>query len=130
MMSWGGAQWPMWGVVLAWVMMLVVLGLVVWGIYALANGATRRPGSGRGPDPEKGGAQSGRPGPEDPVLTLRERYARGEIDVVEFEQRLDGVLRTEPGHLSPGHRAPAEPTNGPPTSRESRTHSASRPGRA
>jgi len=119
----------MWGVVLAWVMTLVVLGLVVWGIYALANAATRRPGSGRGPDPEKGGAER-KFRPEDPVLTLRERYARGEIDIVELEQRLDGVLRTEPGHLSPGRRARAEPTNGPPTSRESRTHPASRPGRA
>jgi uncharacterized membrane protein len=115
----------MWDVVLAWVMMLVVLGLVFWGIYALVNGATRRPGCGRYPDPEKGRAQSGRSGPVDPVLTLRERYARGDIDVVEFEQRLEDLLRTETGHSGALYIAQGEPTNGSPNSRESRTRPAS-----
>jgi uncharacterized membrane protein len=31
----------------------------------------------------------------DPVEALRERYARGEIDEVEFERRLEGLLATE-----------------------------------
>lgn len=33
--------------------------------------------------------------PDDPVERLRERYARGEIDEVEFERRLDTLLTTE-----------------------------------
>jgi hypothetical protein len=32
---------------------------------------------------------------EDPLVRLRERYARGEIDHAEFEATLDGLLRTE-----------------------------------
>jgi hypothetical protein len=32
---------------------------------------------------------------KDPVETLRERYARGEIDEVELERRLDALLETE-----------------------------------
>ncbi|WP_324756106.1 SHOCT domain-containing protein [Haloarcula sp. GH36] len=30
-----------------------------------------------------------------PVATLRERYARGEIDESEFERRVEGLLETE-----------------------------------
>ena len=33
--------------------------------------------------------------PEDPLVTLRERYAHGEIGDDEFAQRLDGLLRSE-----------------------------------
>ena len=32
---------------------------------------------------------------EDPLTTLRERYAAGEIDHAEFERRLDRLLETE-----------------------------------
>lgn len=32
----------------------------------------------------------------DPVETLRDQYARGEIDETEFERRLDRLLETEP----------------------------------
>lgn len=34
---------------------------------------------------------------EDPLATLRERYARGEIDDVEFERRAETLLETEEG---------------------------------
>lgn len=37
----------------------------------------------------------------DPLLTLRDRYAQGEIDAEEFERRLDGLLRTEPAEMRP-----------------------------
>jgi hypothetical protein len=34
-------------------------------------------------------------------VTLRERYARGEIGKAEFEDRLDGLLRSDPGEAKP-----------------------------
>lgn len=33
----------------------------------------------------------------DPLDTLRERYARGEIDEIEFERRVEGLIGTEDG---------------------------------
>ncbi|MHB1527800.1 MAG: SHOCT domain-containing protein [Candidatus Dormibacteria bacterium] len=116
MMSWGEAQGPMWGVALAWVVMIIVVGLLIGGVYALARSSTRR--SGLWPDPGLGarGAQFGIPVKEDPLVTLRERYARGEIEVAEFEQRVDGLLRTEPGHPDTQDTATDGPTNGPVTS--------------
>jgi hypothetical protein len=143
MMSWGEAQWPMWGIVLMCVAVVAVLGLAVWGAYALATSSTRRSRSGRDPDQEgrrpRIMSETGTAEKQDPVLTLRERYARGEIDEVELDRRLDGLLRTEPGH--PGgqhaataqHSAAAEPANGPPappSSRAGSVHPASGPGRS
>lgn len=39
---------------------------------------------------------------DDPLATLRDRYARGEIDEVEFERRLERLLETEDIELPPG----------------------------
>jgi hypothetical protein len=39
---------------------------------------------------------------DDPLATLRDRYARGEIGDVEFEQRLERLLETEDVDLPPG----------------------------
>ena len=38
---------------------------------------------------------------EDPTVTLRERFVRGEIDLPEFEARLEGLLRSEPNQSTP-----------------------------
>lgn len=35
---------------------------------------------------------------EDPLVTLRDRYVRGEIDTPEFERRLESLLRSDPAH--------------------------------
>lgn len=41
------------------------------------------------------------PAGDDPMTTLRERYARGDIDTAEFEHRIEGLLRTDPGGSTP-----------------------------
>lgn len=50
-------------------------------------------------DATRGG--SGDDAPDDPLATLRDRYARGEIGDVEFEQRLERLLETEDVDLPP-----------------------------
>ncbi len=97
MMSWGGAQAPMWGAAVAWVAMLIVLSLLLGGLYALVRSSTSRPDFRPDPGPSARGAQFGSAAAEDPVQILREHYARGEIEIAEFEQRIAGLLRTEPG---------------------------------
>lgn len=51
---------------------------------------------------------------EDPMVTLRERLARGEIGLPEFEARLDGLLRSDPGESMPwwGNPTPVGPAGG------------------
>ncbi|PSQ58923.1 hypothetical protein BRD18_04695 [Halobacteriales archaeon SW_7_71_33] len=46
----------------------------------------------------------------DPVVTLRERYAAGEIDDVEFERRLEEILATEDVEVPP--EVDVEPADG------------------
>lgn len=86
MMWHDGWQWG-WGGYLAMVLMMVlfwgaVVLLVVWAIKQF------RPEGGSRPAPPP-------PGP-DPVRILEERFARGEIDAEEFEQRRE-VLRRGAG---------------------------------
>jgi putative membrane protein len=83
MMFWyGNAGWPFWEVALMWVGMIAFWGLLIWAVYALGTGATRRPSSGTG-----GGEHRG----DDAVRILDGRLARGEIDTDEY-RRLRDVL--------------------------------------
>lgn len=82
MMFWNGGGWPFWEVALMWVVMIAFWGLLIWAVYALVTGATRRPGSdGRGEEPRG----------DDARRILDERLARGEIDTDEY-RRLRDVL--------------------------------------
>ncbi len=67
-----------WGWVIGALMMLVVWGTIIWGGLYLWR-------------------RSGRDGPAAPDAAeiLRERYARGEIDRTEFEERLGELRRSE-----------------------------------
>ncbi len=63
-----------------WIFMLVFWGLIVWGIIALTRGCSGR------------GYMCGRDHSDDareksPLEILKERYAKGEIDKKEFEEK-------------------------------------------
>ena len=40
-----GGNWPFWEVGLMWLGMIAILGLLLWGIYALVTNLTRQQGS-------------------------------------------------------------------------------------
>ena len=83
MMFWyGNAGWPFWEVALMWVGMIAFWGLLIWAVYALVTGVTRRPSSGAGGEEHRG---------DDAVRILDGRLARGEIDTDEY-RRLRDVL--------------------------------------
>ena len=83
MMFWyGNAGWPFWEVALMWVGMIAFWGLLIWAVYVLVTGATRRPNSGAGGEEHRG---------DDALRILDERLARGEIDTDEY-RRLRDVL--------------------------------------
>ena len=88
--------WP-----LAMLAVMAIVALVMMGLARLAmkrGGHTPRcgPGSARHVGIEPPATDAG----TDPLVTLRDRYAHGEIDVEEFERRVDGLLRTEPAEMS------------------------------
>jgi putative membrane protein len=81
MMFWYGSSWAWWQAGLMWLAMIAFWALLIWAIYALVTGITRRP------DKEAPGGQQ----PADARRILDERLARGEIDTTEY-QRLRDVL--------------------------------------
>jgi putative membrane protein len=82
MMFWYGGGWAWWQAGLMWLAMIAFWALLVWAVYALVTGATRRPG-------ESGPGEPGQPG--DARSILDGRLARGEIDAEEY-QRLRDLL--------------------------------------
>jgi putative membrane protein len=78
MMFWyGNASWPFWEVALMWAGMIAFWGLLIWAVYALITGATRRTGAGTRDGKHNGNARR----------ILDERLARGEIDSDEYQRR-------------------------------------------
>ncbi|MDZ7775299.1 MAG: SHOCT domain-containing protein [Bacteroidales bacterium] len=65
-----------WGMGWGWIIGLIVLGLIIWLIVWSVN-------------QNKGGSQSSEKSPLD---ILKERYARGEIDKEEFDQRKKDLM--------------------------------------
>jgi putative membrane protein len=91
MMFWNGDSWAWWQMLLMWMGMLAFWALVIWGVWALVIGATRRP-------EEHQADHSAR-------QILDERLARGEIDTEEYRRRRDAI---EPS----ADRTPVEVGNG------------------
>lgn len=72
-MMWGGDQWGGFGMVLGPIFtILILVGIVVGAIYVLRL---------------FGVAGSGQPAHDRALMLLKERYAKGEIDTQEFEER-------------------------------------------
>lgn len=77
--NWGGTGG--WGMGFGFLFMILFWGLVIVGVVALVRwlvqeSQSRREGDGRAPPPAK-----------TPLEIVRERYARGEMDREEYEQK-------------------------------------------
>jgi putative membrane protein len=92
MMFWYGGGWAWWQAGLMWLAMIAFWALLIWAIYAIITGITRRPDQ-SGP----GGQRQ----PGDARRILDERLARGEIDPDEY-QRLRDVLESGTGRSTAG----------------------------
>ena len=98
MMSWDYSGWAWWQAGLMWLVMIAFLALLIWVVYALVTGVTRR-----GREPERGEQQPG-----GARRILDERLARGEIDADEYRQLLGDPRRwgrAEPDRNRAGRRA-------------------------
>jgi putative membrane protein len=91
MMFWYGGGWAWWQAGLMWLAMIAFWGLLVWAIYALVSGITRRTEAAPGEQRQPGDARR----------ILDERLARGEIDTEEY-QRLHDVLDGDRGRSAAG----------------------------
>jgi putative membrane protein len=89
-----GGGWPVWEIALMWIAMITFIGLLAWGVCALAGGASRRRGNAPGE------------GTGDPARILDERLARGEIDADEYAQ-LREVLASSSTQRRAGARSQA-----------------------
>ncbi|MFO7767631.1 MAG: SHOCT domain-containing protein [bacterium] len=73
--------WGLWGMGgWMWLFWIIVLGAVVWGVLAALRGGERPGGMGTGTEDVR-----------TPLEILKERYARGEIDREEFEERKEAL---------------------------------------
>jgi putative membrane protein len=92
MMFWYGGGWAWWQAGLMWLVMIAFWALLIWAVYALVTGITRRPSQ---------VGQGGQQQPGDARRILDERLARGEIDAEEY-QRLRDVLDGGSGRSTAG----------------------------
>ncbi len=69
-----------WGMGFGWISMILFWGLVILAIAALAKWLMQQPSSG------------GSPRDKTPLQILQERYARGEIDREEYEQKRQDLM--------------------------------------
>ena len=88
--GWGLFPWPV-----LFVIPMMTMAVLIALRLSHHRGAVR-PGCGFGASPTATVDVAAPPPAEDPMVVLRDRFARGEIDLPEFETRLEGLLRTDP----------------------------------
>jgi len=94
MMFWyGSGGLAFWQVALMWAGMIAFWSLLIWAVYALITGASRRSGPGQDTGTQGSGGSARR--------ILDERLARGEIDTEEY-RRLREVLASGDGRSPAG----------------------------
>jgi len=97
-----------------WPVLLVIPAMIVVGLLVASRSGFGRSGMGRGcgvaEAPISPQQLAKPPATEDPMVKLRERLVSGEIDLPEFERRLEGLLRSDPGESMPwwGHSSSTE----------------------
>jgi uncharacterized membrane protein len=103
--GWGSFPWP----VLFVIPMIAMAGFMMLRTAHGHRGV--RPGCGNTgrSRPTRQSVPSAPESVDDPIVILRERFARGKIDLDELEARLDGLLRSDPSESIPRHNDPARP---------------------
>jgi uncharacterized membrane protein len=80
-----GGGWPVWAMALMWAGTLAVLGVLIWGGYALMASAAHRSRQDRLHEADLQDEQGGTA----TRLILDERLARGQIDAAEYQSLRD-----------------------------------------
>ena len=78
-----GDGWGWW-MLFGWVWMVVFWGLIVWGVYSLLSHLS-------------GTRSAAGPGPDSALDVLERRYAAGELEHEEFEERRRRILQGRGG---------------------------------
>lgn len=99
--GWGFFPWP----VLFVIPMVTMAVLMV--IRLAHHDGPMGPRCGVTAPPARSAGEVAPPLVEDPMVVLRDRFARGEIDLAEFEARLERLLRTDPSESVPRWGRPA-----------------------
>lgn len=98
--GWGFFPWPV----------LFVIPMIAMAVFMAVRLSQRRGPTGRRcgfvAPPAASVGPVAPPPAEDPIVTLRDRFARGEIDLPEFEARLEGLLRSDPNESIPWQQLP------------------------
>jgi putative membrane protein len=85
-----GNNWAFWQLALMWIGMIAFWGILIWGLYALITGTTRRP------DQVHHG--------EDGRRILDQRLAKGEIDTEEYRRLRDLIADSDRTPVGAGDR--------------------------
>lgn len=100
--GWGFFPWPL----------LFVAPMIAMAVLMMLRSSHRGGGMGPGCGSAGWSAHPTPPPPpplEDPMVLLRDRFVRGEIDLAEYETRLDALLRSDPAESMPWWGQPIGP---------------------